>query len=57
MSGVFFDGRIAGCVCDRDGWCEMPCWQRVGLTDDPCCPGCAPLPPVDGPEHDEEATT
>lgn len=23
--------------------CEMPCWQRVGLTSSPCCPGCPPL--------------
>jgi hypothetical protein len=28
-----------GTVC-----CEMPCWQRIGLTSEPCCPGCPPLP-------------
>jgi hypothetical protein len=31
-----------GTVC-----CEMPCWQRVGLTSEPCCPGCPPLPEPD----------
>jgi hypothetical protein len=29
------------CVCGPD--CEFPCWQRVGLTTQPCCPGCPPL--------------
>lgn len=39
------------CMCDSpeprpDGRrrdCEMPCWQRLGLTEIPCCPDCAPL--------------
>lgn len=33
-------------ICDGYGTlcCEFPCWQRVGLTSEPCCPGCAPLP-------------
>jgi hypothetical protein len=42
---VFLDGnRITSgteaCVCGPA--CEFPCWQRVGLTDQPCCPGCLP---------------
>lgn len=24
--------------------CEWPCWQRIGLTAQPCCPDCPPLP-------------
>jgi hypothetical protein len=27
--------------------CEFPCWQRVGLTSEPCCPQCSPLPEPD----------
>jgi hypothetical protein len=38
---VFVDGDPEGCKCT--GSCEFPCWQRVGLTSDPCCRGCAPL--------------
>jgi hypothetical protein len=47
---TFVDGtRITagseGCVCDRGpAPCEFPCWQRIGLTATPCCPGCARLP-------------
>lgn len=29
------------CICGPK--CEMPCWQRLGITDHPCCPGCPPL--------------
>lgn len=39
---VFVDGNPAGCKCT--GRCEFPCWQRVGLTEEPCCRGCVPLP-------------
>ena len=42
---VFVDGDPKDCKCKPS--CEMPCWQRVGLTDRPCCKGCAPLPKVD----------
>jgi hypothetical protein len=42
---VFLDGNPPGCVCTAR--CEMPCWQRVGLTDQACCSGCAPLGAVD----------
>lgn len=42
--GVILDGDMnyPSCRCTRD--CEMPCWQLVGLTDQPCgaC-GCAPF--------------
>lgn len=33
-------------ICDGYGTlcCEFPCWQRIGLTSEPCCPSCAPLP-------------
>lgn len=42
-----------GCRCDTDGRvCEFPCWQRLGLTPDPCCPDCAPL---DEPEPEPRA--
>lgn len=57
---TFLDGsRItvgtAKCMCDSDTPrpdgrprdCEFPCWQRVGMTTQPCCPDCAPLPEVD----------
>ena len=50
---TFLDGSrvtpgASGCKCDSkeprpDGKprdCEFPCWQRVGMTDQPCCPGC-----------------
>lgn len=43
-----------GCHCDEDGRvCEFPCWQRIGLTAEPCCPNCAPLPE---PEPEPMAT-
>jgi hypothetical protein len=38
---VIVDGNPSGCDCTSR--CEFPCWQRVGLTDEPCCRGCAPL--------------
>lgn len=54
---TFIDGsRITPgterCMCDskvprpdgRPRDCEFPCFQRIGLTTDPCCPDCAPLP-------------
>ncbi len=41
---TFLDGNVnyPSCRCTPD--CEMPCWQRVGLTDEPCgvC-GCDPF--------------
>jgi hypothetical protein len=49
----FIDGtRITpgtdGCRCDLNGEvCEWPCWQRIGLTEIPCCKDCPPLQPVD----------
>ncbi len=53
---VFMDGnRITpgteGCKCGD--LCCWPCMFRVGITDEPCCPGCAPLPAVD---QDDEAS-
>lgn len=27
--------------------CEWPCWQRIGLTETPCCPDCPTLPHPD----------
>jgi hypothetical protein len=39
------------CHCDEDGReCEFPCWQRIGLTSQPCCPDCAPLPDPEAPD-------
>lgn len=40
---VFVDGHfnVAGCQCGPT--CEFPCWQRAGLTDQPCCPDCPPF--------------
>ena len=35
------DRLVPGCVCTSG--CEFPCWQRVGIDDEPCCAGCAPL--------------
>lgn len=49
VSTVMLDGsRITpgteDCKCDTGSRsCEFPCWQRVGLTTDLCCPDCAPL--------------
>jgi hypothetical protein len=41
-----------GCRCGPA--CEFPCWQRVGLTDRACCPGCQPLDDEQqGTEEDE----
>jgi hypothetical protein len=42
-------------LCEGTGklCCEFPCWQRVGLTSEPCCPGCAPL---DDPAPEPMAT-
>lgn len=44
---TFLDGNrvtpgTEKCKCGPD--CEMPCWQRIGLTSQPCCPDCGPLP-------------
>ena len=53
LKGLLMDGsRVTPgtdkCQCDKDGrTCEMPCWQRIGLTSRPCCPGCPPLPDSD----------
>lgn len=50
---MFADGNhnVPGCKCGPN--CEMPCWQRVGLTSLACCPGC---PDLETPEipFDEE---
>lgn len=40
--GAFVCGDPIGCRCSTD--CEFPCFQRVGLTSEPCCSGCRPLP-------------
>jgi hypothetical protein len=40
------------CVCGPE--CEFPCWQRLGLTSEPCCPGCARLPDYGGGAPCEE---
>lgn len=41
---VIVDGNMnyPSCKCGHD--CEMPCWQLVGLSDEPCgvC-GCEPF--------------
>lgn len=42
----------AGCHCTAA--CEFPCWQRVGLTDRPCCDGCAPLPALPSEDPDDQ---
>lgn len=39
---IFLDGNPPGCRCTT--LCSMPCWQRVGLTEQRCCDGCPPLP-------------
>jgi hypothetical protein len=50
VTGVIFaDGtRVTTgtekCQCDKGKLCEWPCWQRIGITSEPCCPGCPPLP-------------
>lgn len=43
MVSVFVDGNtnVRGCACGPE--CEFPCWQRVGLTTDPCCETCPTL--------------
>jgi hypothetical protein len=55
---TFVDGNlnVEGCKCDspeplpngQRRECEMPCWQRVGMTSSPCCPDCPPLPTSEG---------
>lgn len=42
-------------ICEGHGTlcCEFPCWQRIGLTSEPCCSSCAPLPE---PEPEPVAT-
>jgi len=45
MADVFIDRDPPGCVC-LPRVCEFPCWNRVGITDVPCCEGCQPLPSV-----------
>ncbi len=48
MSITYYCGKTKGCHCDKDGkFCEWPCWQRIGLTSEPCCKDCAPLPKVE----------
>lgn len=44
-STIFIDKDPEGCRCTPT--CPTPCWQRVGLTDKPCCNGCPPLPDPD----------
>lgn len=46
---TFIDGNGPGCKCSAA--CEMPCWQRVGLTEQKCCLGCVDLPPMDEVEE------
>ena len=41
---VFVCSAPPQCVCTTG--CEWPCWQRIGLTEHPCCHGCRPLPEV-----------
>jgi hypothetical protein len=59
MTTVFIDGNlnVPGCNCTPE--CEMPCWQRVGLTGDGCCdkshPPCPALLPVE-PDTELEET-
>ena len=48
---TLLDGNPVGCNCTRD--CEWPCFQRVGLTEFPCCKQCAPLPDPEGKDVDE----
>jgi hypothetical protein len=38
---TLLDGNPQGCACTSA--CEFPCWQRVGLTNQRCCAGCAPV--------------
>ena len=51
--GGLVDGNPEGCVCTSG--CPMPCLHRLGLTEQPCCKQCAPLPPVDDDENPENA--
>lgn len=49
IAGVFVCGKIdmPECKCGPD--CEFPCWQRVGLTDEPACGSCGcPAPSKQG---------
>jgi hypothetical protein len=49
VEGTRITAGSEGCVCDRGPTpCEFPCWQRIGLTATPCCPGCARLPEPEG---------
>jgi hypothetical protein len=41
MADILIDRDPPGCHCTAS--CEFPCWQRVGLTSDPCCKQCAPI--------------
>ena len=48
MDGSRITPGTEGCRCDTGSRrCEMPCWQRIGLTSSPCCSDCAPLPEVE----------
>lgn len=51
VDGDRITAGTGGCMCGPR--CEMPCWQRVGITDQPCCQTCAPLPPPDHPDLDD----
>lgn len=56
----FFDGTgvtpgTEGCKCGPS--CEFPCWQRLGLTTDPCCDTCAPLVSDDAEDLDRQEVT
>lgn len=48
---AFLDRDPDGCVCTP--LCEWPCWQRVGITDQACCPDCQPLPPIEEDDDPE----
>lgn len=50
MTAVFADVQPAGCICTSR--CEHPCVHRIGVSTTPCCKGCAPLPPIEGPPCD-----
>lgn len=45
MTEGYLCGPGPGCVCTPE--CEMPCWQRVGISEERCCSGCAPLPSLE----------
>lgn len=57
MARIFVDGPgitpgAENCKCGPD--CECPCWQMLGLTDDPVCGvcGCSPAPATEGSRDD-----